>query len=153
MTEPRTTPSPSPADRLRDGAERPARVVLVVCRMILGAGVAVAMILKVYMAVLTDHACVTDTVSLGNAIRCTPTLELMAYALALSAGLDLAYRLFAGSIEQVVTPLMLGLGATFLLVIAGLGAETSKWQAALLILALSVALGGLFYLRERLARS
>ena len=148
MTEPRE----SPAERLRDGAERPARVVLVICRMILGAGIAVAMILKVYMAVLTDHACVADAASLGNAIRCTPTLELMAYALALSAGLDLGFRLFVGSVEQVVTPLMLALGAAFLLVIAGLASESSKWQTALLIVALSAAMGGLFFLRERFMR-
>ncbi len=139
----------SPAERIVNGAERPARVVLVVCRMILGAGLAVALIIKVYMAVLTDHTCATGVAGLGNAIRCTPTLELMAYGLALSAGLDLAYRLFAGAARQVVTPLILGIGAGLLKVLATIGPATMNWQVALVILVLGIALIGVFFIRER----
>ena len=101
------------------------------------------------MAVLTDHVCATGVAGLGNAIQCTPTLELMAYGLALSAGLDLAYRLFSGSARQVVTPLILGIGAGLLKVIAALEPATVSWQVAFAILALGIALVGVFFIRER----
>ena len=50
--------------------------------------------------ILTDHTCIADQTGLGNAIRCAAVLELLAYALAIAAGLDPAPRLFkVGPIE------------------------------------------------------
>ena len=138
----------SPAAVLQRGAERPARLVRMICQMILGAGMAITMILKVYMAVLTDHACVADEVTLGNAIRCSPTLIIMAYALAISAGLDLAYRLFVSSLEQTVTPVVLAFGATLLFVLGGISENGAGWREALVVIAMTAALSGMIWMRN-----
>ena len=138
----------SPAAVLQRGAERPARLIRMICQMILGAGLAVTMILKVYMAVLTDHACVADEATLGNAIRCTPTLILMAYALAISAGLDLAYRLFVSSLEQTVTPVVLAFGAALLFILGGISQNGAGWREALVVVAMTAALSGMIWMRN-----
>ena len=138
----------SPAAALQRGAERPARLVRMICQMILGAGLAITMILKVYMAVLTDHACVADEVTLGNAIRCSPTLIIMAYALAISAGLDLAYRLFISSFEQTVTPVVLAFGAALLFILGGISRNGAGWREALVVVAITAALSGMIWIRN-----
>ena len=143
-----TPPDMSPAAVLQRGAERPARLVRMICQMILGAGLAVTMILKVYMAVLTDHACVADEASLGNAIRCTPTLFVMAYALAISAGLDLAYRLFVSSLEQTVTPVVLAFGAALLFILGGISQNGAGWREALVVVAMTAALCAMIWMRN-----
>ena len=126
---------------------RPARIIRTVCQMVLGAGLAIALVLKVYMLVLTDHQCSADAASLGNMIRCHSTLEIMSYALALAAGFELAGLLFERSMERAVRPLLLGLSAAFLLLISGLDAETASWRMAATIAVLSLSLfGGLAFL-------
>ena len=121
---------------------RPAKIIRSICQMIIGAGLAIALILKVYMMVLTDHQCIADSVALGNAIRCMPALELAAYSLALAAGFELAYLLFEDTLERVMRPLLLGLSAAFLLLLSGLSIESANWQIALMIVALTVSLTG-----------
>ncbi len=121
---------------------RPARIIRSICQMVIGAGLAIALILKVYMIVLTDHQCVADQATIGNAIRCMPSLELAAYALALAAGFELAYLLFEDTLERAMRPLLLGLSASFLLLLSGLSLETANWQIALMIVALTVSLTG-----------
>ena len=125
---------------------RPARIICSICQMVLGAGLAIALILKVYMLVLTDHQCAADAISLGNAIRCSGTLEIMSYTLALAAGFELAYLLFEDSFERAVRPLLLGLSAAFLFLLSGLNAGNANWELALTIATLSAALfGGLTF--------
>lgn len=125
---------------------RPARIIRTICQMILGAGLAVTLVLKVYMLVLTDYQCAADVISLGNAIRCAGTFEVMAYTLALAAGFELAYLLFEDSAERAVRPLLLGLSAAFLFILSGLTVETANWQLALTIATLSATLfGGLAF--------
>ena len=138
----------SPAAALQRGAERPARLVRMICQMILGAGLAVTMILKVYMAVLTDHSCVAEEATLGNSIRCVPTLMIMAYALAVSAGLDLAYRLFGNSLEQTVTPVVLAFGAILLFTLGGISENGAGWREALVVLAMTASLSGMIWMRN-----
>ncbi len=142
-----SAPDPSPAGRLQSGAERPARLVRTICQMILGAGLAVALILKVYMVVLTDHACTADASSLGNAIRCTPSLMLMAYALALSAAFDLAYRFFREGIDQAISPMILAVSAALLGVLGHVQSGNVGWREAILMLALVGAIAGLVWIR------
>lgn len=144
-----STAGKSPADTFYQNAEKPARLIKVICQMIIGLGIAVALILKVYMLVFTDHQCSADLVSIGNQIRCSPTLEIMGYGLALSAGFELAFMLFTDGLNKVVEPVLLGVGATFLLVMADLRLDTVDWQLSLVILSLSTVVGGLFYIRER----
>jgi len=142
----------SPAERFYEAAYRPARLIKVICQMIIGIGVAVALILKVYMLVLTDLSCAADTASLGNQIRCTGTLELAAYALALAAGFELAFLMFVDGLDKAATPLALGLSSAFLLVLADLSLASATWQTALLILALTVSSVVLLGLRRFLWR-
>ena len=126
---------------------RPARIIRSVCQMVLGAGLAIALVLKVYMLVLTDYQCSADAATLGNMIRCHSTLEIMSHALALAAGFELAFLLFESSMECAVRPLLLGLSAAFLLVISGLDADASTWSIAATVAALSLSLfGGLAFL-------
>ena len=125
---------------------RPARIIRTICQMILGAGLAVTLVLKVYMLVLTDYQCAADASSLGNSIRCAGTLTIMSYTLALAAGFELAYLLFEDSTERAVRPLLMGLSAAFLLILSGLSADTANWQLALTIATLSLTLfGGLSF--------
>ena len=121
---------------------RPAKIIRSICQMIIGAGLAIALVLKVYMMVLTDYQCVADSASLGNAIRCTSPLEMAAYALALAAGFELAYLLFEDTLERAMRPLLLALSASFLHVLSGLSLESASWQIALTIVALTVSLTG-----------
>ena len=144
----------APANSTRFAAQvmRPARIISSLCQMILGAGLAITLILKVYMLVLTDHQCMADSISLGNSIRCAGTLEIMSYALALAAGFELAYLMFEDSDERAVRPLLLGLSAVFLFVISGLNADTANWQLALTILAMGSCLFGGLAFRHWLRR-
>ena len=137
----------SPAGKLVRGARRPARLIRTICQMILGAGLAVALILKVYMVVLTDHVCAADVESLGNAIRCTPTLEILAYVLAISAGFDLAYRLFEHDMDRLMPPLTLALGATMLSLLSRMQDDQIDWWHALVIVSLVASIAGICLLR------
>jgi len=60
----------SPAANLYRFLARPAYLIKVICQMLLGLGMAITLIAKVYMLVLTDYQCLADTVTLGNRIRC-----------------------------------------------------------------------------------
>lgn len=148
MTQPQG-PDSSPAARLLDVAARPARLVPMICQMILGIALLVALVLKAYMAVLTDHQCVPDAVSLGNVLRCEPTLGLMGTVLALSAGFELVRALFSEGLERIATPLILALGATLLHLLAGYQTGAG-WREALLILSLVVAIGGIIWITKAL---
>lgn len=139
----------SPAARLYRFAARPSFLIKVICQMILGAGIAVALIAKVYMFVLTDHQCLADSFSLGNKIRCANTLTIMAYALALSAGFELAYRMFSDGLNATIDPLIAGVSSALLLLAASLTIEKSTWQVALLMTSLTLAIVALLFCRER----
>lgn len=78
--------------------ERPVALIERALSMILGAGLAVSLIVKVYMLVLTDHVCVMEgegIASLGNVIRCTGPLEMIAGFVAVAAGLATATAFFS----------------------------------------------------------
>ncbi|MCR8725746.1 hypothetical protein [Frigidibacter sp. ROC022] len=124
--------------------EGPAQVVAVVGRMLLGLGLAVTLVLKVYMGVFTDLVCTADTVTLGNTIRCTPTLELVARVLMFVAGLEVAALLFSDRPHRLGAALLLGVVAVLLQVLAGLTSADSLWQTALILAALLVLLAGVF---------
>ena len=136
-----TDPDTSPAGRLKRGAERPVRLIHTICQMILGLGLAIALILKVYMAVLTDHVCAGDLVTLGNAIRCSSTLMLLAYALAVSAGLELARRLVGEQSGRTQVPVSLALGAATLSVLGSILGDGAGWEDALVVVALVFCIG------------
>ena len=143
-------PQSAPADRLRDAIERPARLIRTICQMLLGLGLAIALILKVYMLILTDHQCEADLTSLGNVIRCTPTLVIVGYAIGLSAGFALAYRLIAGSVGRyILRPVILGLASILLIYVAKFDAEAADWRRALELGVLALVLVSTVWLATR----
>ncbi len=149
--------APPEGAALRRAFEAPANVVLVVCQMLAGLGLALALIVKVYMLVFTDLICTGDAATLGDMIRCTPTLTLMAQVIMLAAGLRLAACLFSDVTARLIEPLAIGLAGALLAMVAAVlqsgtpGADpatvASMWQAAILILTLlgagTVAFAGL----------
>lgn len=142
-------PSLSPAHRLYRFFARPAYLVKVICQMLLGLGIAIALIAKVYMFVLTDHQCVADTNTLGNSIRCTGPLAIMAYGLALSAGFELAYRMFSDGLHGAIDPLIVGVSSAFLLLVSSLSLDNVNWQVAMLLTSLTLTVAALLFCRER----
>lgn len=141
----------TPVARLYRFAARPVYLVKVICQMLIGLGLAIALIVKIYMFVLTDHQCLADAITLGNKIRCTDSLAIMAYALALSAGFELAYRMFGEGIQGVIDPLIVGVSSAFLLIVSSLTLEKVDWQLALLLTSLTISIGALLYCKERFA--
>lgn len=117
--------------------------------MIIGIGIAIALIAKVYMFVLTDYQCAADSFTLGNKIRCANTLAIMAGGLALSAGFELAYRLFSDGIHAAIDPLIIGICSVFLLMVSSLNIENATWQVAMLLTSLTLTVGALLFCRER----
>jgi len=142
-------PELTDAERLHRFAMRPAYLIKVICQMLLGLGIAITLIAKVYMYVLTDHQCLADAINLGNRIRCGNTLAIMAYGLALSAGFELAYRLFSDGIHAAIDPLILGVSSAFLLIVSSLELENASWQVAMLLTSLTLTVAALLFCRER----
>lgn len=137
-------PVDTASEPLHRAFERPALIVATVARMLLGLGLAAALILKVYMAIFTDHGCLPDTDTLGNAIRCTPTLEIVAQVLMLVAGFGAAALMFSDRPWRLAPPLLTGAVGVLLQVLAGIGAAVSLWQTALILAALMAVLAGTF---------
>ncbi len=138
----------NPADRLLRLFERPGRVVATVLRIILALGIAVALILKVYMIVLTDHICAPDGTSLGNTIRCTPALALLGYGLALSAIIDFAYRLLLDTRRRFLPPFTQGVLSFLALYFAEIDPSAAGWQQALFLLASGALLISLLWIQK-----
>ena len=140
----------SPAANLYRFAARPAYLIKVICQMLVGLGIAIGLIAKVYMFVLTDYQCVADMNTLGNRIRCGKTLAIMAYALALSGGFELAYRMFKEGINGAIDPLIIGVCSVFLLILSSLSLDNASWQIAMLLASLTLSVAALLFCRERL---
>jgi len=140
----------SPAARLYRFAARPAFLIKVICQMLLGLGIAIALIAKVYMLVLTDYQCLAETNTLGNRIRCANTLSIMAYGLALYAGFELAFRMFREGIQGAVDPLIIGVCSAFLLILSMLSLENASWQIAMLLTSLTLTVVALLFFRYRI---
>jgi len=139
----------TPAARLQRFFARPSYLVKVICQMIIGIGIAIALIAKVYMIVLTDYQCVAETQTLGNKIRCGNTLAILASGLALSAGFELAYRLFSEGIQSAIDPLIISVCSAILLLISALGIENASWEIAIMLTSLTLTVAALLFCRER----
>jgi hypothetical protein len=77
----------------------------------------------------------------------TKALDIVGNALALSAGVELAYMLFTPGPDEAVRPVILGLAATILLLISGLPGIT--WQSGLGVLLLVVTMAVLFAVNKK----
>lgn len=143
----------SPAQTLYRAFERPAQVVAIVARMLLGLGLAAALVLKVYMAIFTDRACLADVDTLGNAIRCAPTLDLVAQTLLFAAGFGAASALFSARPYDLAAPLLIGVVAVLMQVLSDVVGSPSPWQTAIILTAMLVLLAGVFFALRLPARA
>jgi len=119
----------------------PAWVVMMVAQMLLGLAFVFALTLKYYMVVFGTAVCTADDDTLGNMIRCTPTLVMTAHFLIAVAAFRLARCMFVDRPLAVLPPLMLLLAGVFVLFLTGVSASSASWALAAVILALLVSLG------------
>jgi hypothetical protein len=136
--------SHSPTETLIRAFERPAMTVMTVCQMLLGLGLAAALILKIYMLIFTDQVCTADGTTLGNIIRCAAALEMLGHVLIMVAGFRTAALMFTASAHQLAEALLLALIGVLLLLLSGLTLTTAVWYAALILVVLLGAIAGLF---------
>lgn len=115
---------------------QPSWVVMIVAQMLLGLGLGIALIVKYYMFIFGTEACAVDGATLGNAIRCTSTLEISAHFLIAVAGIRFAAFMFSDKPRLLLGPLFIGLVGTLLLFLSGLTLATASWAAAAMIMTL-----------------
>ena len=146
MSDPNTNPT-APDQRIIRAFLRPARILAAVLRLLLAAGFTIALVLKVYMIVLTDHTCEADAASLGNTIRCTPILVLLGYALALTAAIEFALRLLIDTPRRFLAPVVQALLAVLVLFLARVETDGATWEAALFLVAATALLLALLWVQ------
>ncbi|WP_298968291.1 hypothetical protein [uncultured Roseobacter sp.] len=132
---------------------RPAWIVMMVAQMLLGLALGITLIVKYYMLVVGASGCVADMETLGNLIRCTPTLTLVAHFVIAVAGFRFAAFMFADRPRALLGPLMVAFGGTLLLVLSDLRHGTATWAGAATIVTLMLGISAIFaaqvYLRGR----
>lgn len=132
--------------------QRPAWVVMMVAQMILGLALAVTLILKIYMLVFSPYVCTGDGETLGNIIRCTGTLEIIAHFVLAMAGFRFASFMFLDRPRLLLGPLMLGLSGVLLLFLSGLTLAEASWPAAAVIAVLFITISAIVAGQTFLAR-
>ena len=132
--------------------QRPAWVVMMVAQMILGLALAVTLILKIYMLVFSPYICTADGETLGNIIRCTGTLELIAHFVLAMAGFRFAAFMFLDRPRLLLGPLMLGLSGVLLLFLSGLTLAEASWPVAAVIAVLFLTISAIVVGQTLLAR-
>jgi len=138
------TRSQHPAQILVTALERPAFTLMIVCQMLIGLGLAIALVLKVYMLIFTDQVCLADGNTLGNMIRCAQTVELLAQFLITIAGFRFASLMFTMEPFQLLEPLLLTLTGILLLFLSDLSLATATWYVSLIMLVLFGAISSVF---------
>lgn len=138
------TRSQHPAQILITALERPAFTLMIVCQMLIGLGLAIALVLKVYMLVFTNQTCLADGTTLGNMIRCTQTLELLAQFLIMVAGFRFAALMFTMAPFRLLEPLLLALTGVLLLFLSDLSLAAATWYFSLIMLVLFGAMSSVF---------
>lgn len=125
--------------------QRPAWVVMMVAQMLLGLALAITLIVKFYMLVFTSHVCVDspEVQTLGNLIRCTETLEIVAHFLLGVAGFRFAAFMFHDRPRLLLGPIMVGLVGVFFLFLSGLTPQGATWPIAAIIVSLLVSISAI----------
>ncbi len=133
----------APADVFLAAIERPALIVKSVLQMILGAGLVIALIIKVYMLVLTDLVCAGEGGGLGEAIRCTDTFEITGYVFALAAGIEGASLFFRRADADLTRILILAISAALFIALSVQMNGVADWRLSLAIFTLSLVIAGI----------
>lgn len=120
--------------------QRPAWVVMMVAQMVLGLALAITLIVKIYMLVFSPHICTADGETLGNIIRCTKTLEIIAHFVLAMAGFRFAGGMFLDRPRMLLGPLMTGIAGVLLLFLSGLSMAEASWPVAAVIVVLFAAI-------------
>lgn len=141
-----------PTNIVLTAIERPALIVKTVLQMILGAGLVIALIVKVYMLVLTDLVCTGDVVSLGDSIRCADTFQITGYVFALAAGIEAASLFFRRSTDLIQTLTLAVVAAMFITLSVQMNG-VADWRLSLAIFTLAVVIAGVVYGRKWLDRA
>ena len=123
--------------------QKPAWVVMMVAQMILGLALAITLIVKIYMLVFSPFVCTADGETLGNLIRCTGTVEIIAQYVLAMAGFRFAAFMFQDRPRQLLGPLMIGISGVFLLMLSELSVATASWSVAAVIVVLLVSISSI----------
>lgn len=126
-----TTESRQRSERYELSVERPVIIIATAMSIILGVALAIALVLKIYMLVLTDYVCDADGATLGNLIRCTATLDLVAAFLAAAATINAATVLIVPRIEYFSRTLGFGAAAAFVALMGAYVAGDHDWRLTL----------------------
>ena len=94
------------------------------------------------------HSMLTDKGWVPLAPTAAESVQIIAYALAAAAAVELAYTLFTPGPDEALDPLMLGLSSGLLLLITTPGLSAITQYSGVLVGV--VALGGLFIIRRYL---
>ncbi|MEO9530069.1 hypothetical protein [Roseibium sp.] len=127
---------------------RPSWIVMMVVQMLFGLGLAVALIVKYYMLIFGTQSCEADGTTLGNAIWCTPTLEIVAHFVIAVAGIRFAAFMFSDRPRALLAPLFIALVGVLLLFLSSLSTVTASWPVAAVILTLLACCSAVFAARQ-----
>ncbi|MEP3047956.1 MAG: hypothetical protein ABJL55_19460 [Roseibium sp.] len=145
------------ADQNRESAffeafRRPAWIVMMVAQMLLGLGLGLALIVKYYMMIFGTESCVVDGVTLGNTIRCTSTIEIVAHFVIAVGGFRFAAFMFSDTPRNLLAPLFVSLAGLLLLFLSDLSFATASWPVAAVILTL-LSCGSAVFFAQRFLHS
>ena len=126
-----TTENRQRSGRYELAVERPVTIIATAMNIILGVALAIALVLKIYMLVLTDYVCEADGATLGNLIRCTATLDLVAAFFAATATINAATILIVPSIEYFSRALGFAAAAAFVSLMGAYVAGDYDWRMTL----------------------
>ena len=127
-----------------------AQFVKILAQMVIGLTLFLALIIKPFL-----HAFFPQSMWLiYPVIINTPTLTIVSWGLALSAGIELSYMLFTPGPDEAVEPLILGFASAILLLISENDKiENASWEYALLILCYSGVLSLLFFVKNKFVKN
>jgi len=111
-------------------------------QMFIGIAIIILLVLKLILH-LTGEPDVEILVLLVN----HHPLKMVGYALAISAGIELAYMLFTPGPDEAVEPLILGLSSAILLVITE--KDIVSYEVALTVLVFTASIGFMFWVRKK----
>lgn len=123
-----------------------AYTVKILLQMLIGFGTALTLVVKLITAQFpTLLCCLTGAYAYIEFLRGHP-LQIVGYALAASAGIELAYMLFTPGPDEAIEPLLLGFAAAILLVISVENVAT--YQIAVTVFVFTICVALLFWVRR-----
>jgi hypothetical protein len=126
------------------GFRKPARYVKVRFQMLIGAGLAFTLTVKL-LAGLLGMAGFLEGYPAATAFYELAPLKLVSWGLMYAAGIELAYMLFTDGPDEAVHPVILALASTILLILSD---GNDDWRDAAIVPLLTLSIGLLFYIGD-----